>query len=325
MVISIVICTFNGERYLREQLNSILEQTIQPEEVIICDDISTDSSIDILEEFRLISPFKVEIIKNAKNLGSTDNFAQAIERCSGDIIFLADQDDVWFPHKIESMVKVFKKSPEVGMVFSDAIVTDEHLNPYPKTLWHYFEFDQHVRNLVQQGQLWTILGWNSYVTGATMAFRSNIRKNLNPFPQGWVHDEWITFVSDLVSRIEIVPEPLMYYRRHSAQQIGVKIHERSLLVKLRLAIFPDGHYRKCDFRVQRIGSVVKHIREIKGDLRNSRILPELEDRLEHWQNRLSLSTSIFKRIRIINEEFFRGRYKKYSGSNSMVVKDLFGL
>lgn len=325
MKVSVVICTYNGDKYLDDQLNSILAQTRSPDELLVCDDTSGDNTLRILNTFKSIAPFPVRIISNKRNLGSTANFAQAITKSSGDIIFLADQDDVWFPHKIESMVKVFKENPEVGMVFSDAIVTDEHLNPYPKTLWHYFEFDQHVRDLVQQGQLWTILGWNSYVTGATMAFRSNIRKNLNPFPRGWVHDEWITFVSDLVSRIEIVSEPLMYYRRHSAQQIGVKIHERSLFVKLRLAIFPDGHYRKCDFRVQRIGSVMKHIREIKGDLRNSRILPELEDRLEHWQNRLSLSTSIFKRIRIINEEFMRGRYKKYSGSNSMVVKDMCDL
>jgi len=92
--ISVALCTYNGELYLREQLESILKQTFPPDEIIICDDGSTDTTIKILEEFRRKSFIPVKVYYNKENLGVSKNFEKAISLCSGDIIFLSDQDDV---------------------------------------------------------------------------------------------------------------------------------------------------------------------------------------------------------------------------------------
>lgn len=113
---SIAMCTYNGERYLQAQLQSILDQTRHPNELIICDDASRDSTLGIIETFAITAPFKVHIQKNVKNLGYVKNFEQAISLCTQDIVFLCDQDDVWVATKISEVLSRFEADPDVGMV-----------------------------------------------------------------------------------------------------------------------------------------------------------------------------------------------------------------
>ena len=121
--LSVALATYNGERYLGEQLESILRQTRLPDELVIFDDASTDSTPAIVQEFAKAAPFPVRFQINAERLGSTRNFEAAIRACSGDIIFLCDQDDVWYPDKIARMEERFIKDPEAGAVFTDADLT----------------------------------------------------------------------------------------------------------------------------------------------------------------------------------------------------------
>src|SRR5262249_10160572 len=99
--ISIALCTYNGAKYLSSQLESYLAQTCLPDEVVVCDDCSQDETVTILNDFAIRAPFPVRILVNDQNLGSTKNFEKSISLCSGEIIFLSDQDDVWMPNKIE--------------------------------------------------------------------------------------------------------------------------------------------------------------------------------------------------------------------------------
>src|SRR5215207_2518174 len=98
--ISIALCTYNGEQYLQQQLDSFVAQSRPPDELVVCDDRSTDRTVPIVEDFAKRAPFRVELVINETNLGSTRNFEKAIGLCTGDIIFLADQDDVWLPEKL---------------------------------------------------------------------------------------------------------------------------------------------------------------------------------------------------------------------------------
>src|SRR5580698_1985958 len=100
MKLSVALCTYNGERFLPEQLASIREQSRLPDELVICDDASADQSVAIATRFAERAPFPVRIEANSRNLGSTPNFARAIELCNGDAIVLSDQDDVWLPDKL---------------------------------------------------------------------------------------------------------------------------------------------------------------------------------------------------------------------------------
>ncbi len=135
MKISVAMCTYNGARYLREQLQSIAAQAEAPHELIVVDDGSNDESINIVATFADSVPFPVDVHVNAANLGSTKSFERVISLCSGDVIALCDQDDVWRPIKLARFAAEFARAPEVGLVFSDAEVVEQDLSPSGYSLW----------------------------------------------------------------------------------------------------------------------------------------------------------------------------------------------
>ena len=143
-MISIVMATYNGEKYLKQQLDSIAAQTILPDELIIGDDCSTDKTLEILDEFKNKVSFDVKILKNEVNKGYIKNFARVILEAKGDFVFLCDQDDFWFPNKIERVIDTFAKNPKAQLIAHNAMCTDSELKPIEKTL---FDFDV-IRGLI---------------------------------------------------------------------------------------------------------------------------------------------------------------------------------
>ena len=219
--LSIALATYNGERYLGEQLESLLQQTRLPDELVVFDDASTDSTPAIVQEFAKAAPFPVRFQINAERLGSTRNFEAAIRACSGDIIFLCDQDDVWYPDKIARMEERFTEDPEAGAVFTDADVVDQDLRPFGPHLWDTVRFKQKDQARFAAHDALSVLLRRPVVTGATMAFRSSYRELILPMPEIWIHDAWISLLIGAVSHLVALPVPLIAYRQHSANQIGI--------------------------------------------------------------------------------------------------------
>ncbi|MFT6754528.1 MAG: glycosyltransferase involved in cell wall biosynthesis, partial [Candidatus Azotimanducaceae bacterium] len=124
MKISIALTTYNGAAYLQAQLNSYLVQERLPDELVVCDDVSTDETVTILEAFKKTAPFQVRVIINELNLGFTKNFEKALLNCSGDLVFLSDQDDVWYPEKILVVVKAFLLNPDKYLLIHDGDLVD---------------------------------------------------------------------------------------------------------------------------------------------------------------------------------------------------------
>ena len=149
--LSVALASYNGERYIGAQLDSIARQTRLPDELVICDDASTDSTEDIVREFARRAPFAVRFFQHERMGSSTRNFELAIAECRGDIIFLCDQDDVWYPNKVETIEAVFIDRPETGAVFTDADVVDENLQPLGSRLWTYFRFRPKEQAQVEAG------------------------------------------------------------------------------------------------------------------------------------------------------------------------------
>ncbi|MDO4630539.1 MAG: glycosyltransferase family 2 protein, partial [Planctomycetia bacterium] len=210
--VSVAICTYNSGRFLAEELESIAEQTVLPTEVVVCDDGSTDETLTILEMWRKSVPFPVKIYQNAENLGYTKNFEKAVSTCSGEIILLADHDDVWMPTRVEVVCQAFSQDAELALVTSDAqiidadgmeqgmslreFVTRMHLHDF----WHFF-FPDDVEMV-----LWT---------GCTMALRREFLPVCLPIPEGMAcHDIWFYMAMALSARIAFLPEPLLRYRLH---------------------------------------------------------------------------------------------------------------
>jgi glycosyltransferase involved in cell wall biosynthesis len=214
------MCTYNGAEFLPAQLQSIIRQSRQPDEIVICDDGSTDETQTLLQQFATNPRVRINI--NETNLGTVKNFEQAVSLCTGDVIALSDQDDVWREDKLESIEAAFARNPKAGLVFSDAEIVDEDLNATGRRMWDEVGFDAHKQKLVAHGRALDVLitGWT--VTGATMAFRSEYKKLALPIPTNiqMIHDGWIALAVASVAGVITIDEPLIKYRQHGRQQIG---------------------------------------------------------------------------------------------------------
>jgi glycosyltransferase involved in cell wall biosynthesis len=218
--VSVAMCTYNGGRYLEEQLRSIAEQTLLPYELVVCDDRSTDDTIAILQKFEAKAPFNVRIVQNAAQMGSTRNFDQAIGMAQGEFIALCDQDDRWLPHKLQRLSECLMENPFLGGVFSDAELIDGDGRRVSKTLFGRHRFTSAKQHSFVSCPTATLLK-HDVVTGATLMFRSSIRRYCSPIPTTWVHDGWLAWMLALHSRLRLISEPLIEYRIHAGQQLGV--------------------------------------------------------------------------------------------------------
>ncbi len=223
------MCTWNGERFLAAQLASITEQTRLPDELVVCDDQSTDCTVSILRDFAAKVPFPVTIIVNRQNLGYAANFAQAIGKCTGDLIALSDQDDIWYPNRLERSGQEFANHPEAIVVFSDADLIDEKNRGLRKTLWQRVRFTGQRKQDLLRGRF-VVLAKHRFVTGATVMFRAALRRYILPIPLGWIHDEWIVLVAAAHGDLRPIDQPLIRYRIHGSQQVGLrnKLKQRML-------------------------------------------------------------------------------------------------
>lgn len=220
LFLSVALATYNGEHYLPEQLDSLVSQKRLPDELVVSDDASGDRTCDIVRDFALRAPFPVRLQINTVRLGSTRNFEAAIRACSGDIIFLCDQDDVWYPGKIGQMEEGFLQNPQAGLVFTDADVVDQDLDHMGLRLWKSARFDAQAQATIVHDPYRVLLRY-PVVTGATMAFRSVFRNLVLPVPEIWVHDAWIALLIGAKSSLLPLPSALIGYRQHGANQIGI--------------------------------------------------------------------------------------------------------
>jgi glycosyltransferase involved in cell wall biosynthesis len=208
---------------LAKQLQSLSNQTLRPTELIVCDDNSGDETVSMLQMFRQQAPFPVHILVNERNLGSTRNFDQALELATGEFLALCDQDDLWFPEKLAVLSRVLEEDVTVGGVFSDALLIDDHGSPVQarRTLWELHGFNRHKQNRFVDSDPIDLLLQHDVVTGATLMVRASLRSVWHPIPVSWVHDGWITWMLAVESRLALVAEPLIGYRIHPQQQLGI--------------------------------------------------------------------------------------------------------
>ncbi|WP_281337302.1 glycosyltransferase family 2 protein [Flavobacterium eburneipallidum] len=227
MKISVALCTYNGSKYLTKQIESILNQEgTTPDEIIICDDKSTDETLKIITKYKDFYPDIFKIFINDVNLGSTKNFEKAISLCSGDYIFLSDQDDIWKKNKIQKTVAIFNQNPNAEGVFSNADLIDQNNDPIESlTIWESVFFLE--KELPKPIDYFNILSKNGNIaTGATMCIKSSIKEFIFPFDGCILHDERIANILALRKSLFYSTENLISYRIHDKQQIGMKNIDR---------------------------------------------------------------------------------------------------
>ena len=199
-MISVCIATYNGERYIRQQIESIVCQLNVDDEIIVSDDGSTDGTIDIVKG---IGDKRIKIIEGPGRKSPILNFECALKASKGDFIFLSDQDDVWKPDKVEICMKWLKT---YHCVVSDAEVTDNRLKPLYPSLYAIMQ--------VRQGRIYNTIWKNGY-TGCCMAFRRDVVEASLPFPKDIpMHDIWIGNVAAYKYNVIFIPDRLIHFRRH---------------------------------------------------------------------------------------------------------------
>ena len=213
--VSVAMATYNGERYLAEQLDSILCQTVRNIEVVVCDDCSTDGTWDILQDYAARDS-RVIAFRNEHNIGSKKTFDQAVSRCRGELICLSDQDDVWFPDHIEMLMEHLTDG--VQIVCGRPLFVDEKLNTLPKE-YDYFRM-RHIPQSDMDAARHILLCMNTY-QGASMLVRRSFFKYANPIPeQVLYHDAWYAALACFTGGITYVDKHDLYYRRLSTSLTG---------------------------------------------------------------------------------------------------------
>lgn len=219
MGVSVAICTYNGESFISEQMESILFQSIPVDEIIICDDISTDSTMLILEKFQMRFPDVVKIHRNKVKLGVIKNFEKAINLCNNELILLSDQDDIWYKEKTKTIIEFFNQNPFIKAVFHNLdLQRKEEILPY--TNWESIHFSpDHVEQL---SLLHRLVLTGNFVTGASLAFKKPAKAIEFGIARNLYHDYQLALFFAEKNQLGLINKSLGIYRLHANQQVGIK-------------------------------------------------------------------------------------------------------
>jgi glycosyltransferase involved in cell wall biosynthesis len=312
---SIVLATFNGEKYLPAQLQSLVAQTLPPAEIIISDDGSNDRTLEIAEAFAKSSLIKTTVFQNARRLGYSDNFLQAAKRASEDYISFCDQDDIWHPNKIERSLVELKRSGAYLCVHSVRLIstegrslgfanrgapTDKVFDPLTLPPWALFwgftqTFDKRLLSFIA-----TDLRGNDYNVAASPL----------------AHDQWISFLASSLGKVVTIAEPLVDYRQHPSNQFGHKRTPALEIAKGILTETPDRLARLRDISADRAELLMRVA--IEND--NIVVATAALRANEYWERlaalydlrvRLYESDAFKYRIRLMRDLIGFGAYETY--------------
>lgn len=318
MKISIAMATYNGAQYIQAQLLSFIDQTRQPDELVISDDCSTDDTASIVREFSKTAPFKVEFYRNERNLGYCGNFNAALMRATGDIVFLSDQDDVWFPEKVEYIAAAAEQNPEALVVMNDAALTDGDLNEVGLTK---------IGQIISAG--FTL---DRFVMGCCCAIRRELLDYCMPIPKGFKsHDNWLVWLANGLNARVVVSDVLQYYRRHDGNQSNTianrvtKVNRTHALIHSVRWLFEGGRAEQTRTQLEQLRIFVDGIHRIKllhpewynGQLQT--LENRYRQRITTIEQRMEVRRRfLFPRIIAVGILFVKGGYRNTSGLRAML-------
>jgi glycosyltransferase involved in cell wall biosynthesis len=317
--VSIAMTTFEGSRYVDAQLESFAAQTRPPDQLVVCDDLSTDDTVDRIRAFAERVAFDVRVKRNPTRLLTTPNFAKAVSLTDGDVVFFADQDDVWHPDKIETLVAELDAHPEVGCVFSNGRVVNEAQQPIGYRLWDSLWFDEGERRKVREGRALEVFARHVVAAGTTFAFRGSFRDLILPFPDLHdCHDAWVCFLVTAVSGVRIVERDLIDYRLHGENQFGLKKFDlREQLEKARWQL----EVGAFDHNVRFFSAVRDRLCDAAAPVPDA-VHSLVAAKIAHARARDQMSGSLARRLPVIAGEVASRGYWRFGYGLKSVAQDL---
>lgn len=315
MRISVAMATRNGARFLERQLASLAAQTRPPDELVVSDDASTDTTATLVKSFALRAPFPIRLVQNSMPLGVVGNFERAIEMTDGDIVALCDQDDIWFPDKLKTLERLFVESVTRIFIFTDANLIDENDALIRSRLWSATMTDAQRKRI--EVDPWGVLLRRNVVTGATVAFRATLKAAVLPIPKriDLLHDGWLALVAAGAGGVYACPEALVNYRIHPDQHTG-----------LGKAVPPPP--QSASGRKEAFAPSINRLKSLQNRLLEKGISPadpkiaEVEAFLTHQTARGGLSANRVTRIPTVFRELAAGRYHRFANGWLSAGKDL---
>ena len=324
LTVSVVLCTHNGMKFLQAQLESILNQSYLPHEIIISDDNSSDGTVAFAKTFLASEILKrpslrqinLEYIQNTPALGVTLNFQNALQRASGDLIALSDQDDIWLSGRLEQIVSEFQADPQLVLVHSDAVLVDELDQELNCGLFEALRVSDREKTLINSGQGEQVLLRRNIVTGATTVIRKSLLYAALPFPAEFLHDEWLALVAVDFGKVKLLESQLIRYRQHGNNQVGVrKLGIRHAVGRM---VFP--RTERNQILLRRTEALSQH--PYFSQITNESVRATVAEKLLHEQVRTSYPASRIKRFPPVLKELNSGRYSKYGLGMQDVIRDL---
>jgi Glycosyl transferase family 2 len=322
--ISVALCTRNGSRYLEAQLASIFAQSRRPSQLVISDDASKDDSVELAR--RLCAedtvrhpdePIDVTILRNDPPLGVTLNFQNAVDACTGEIIVLCDQDDVWHPDRLALGVAALEAS-SADLVFANATLVDADGSPLGLTLFDALEISQSDLSAIRAGEAFGVLIRRNIATGATVLFRRSLCESAVPFPGTWLHDEWLAAIAAAIGRVGVVDDELIDYRQHGSNEVGVR---KATLARKVAKVFEARGERNAGLTA-RADSLVERLERL-GPAVHAGALDAARAKARFEAQRVRLPARRALRLRGILAARAAGSYAAYaSQGNRDVLRDL---
>jgi hypothetical protein len=303
---SVVLVTYNGAPYVEEQLASILDQSRPPDELVLRDDASSDDTVARARRLLAARSINATIVAARENGGVVANVEAALALATGELIFLADQDDAWHPTKIERMLPHFADG-RVDAVFSNGDVVDEAGRPLGYTLWDWCRFDAAEQVRFARGEALPVVLRRNVATGAALAFRSSFRDRALPLPRSCLHDEWLALLAAAGGGLALEPTCLIRYRQHGANQVGAA--RRSLRARMRDARRTDNG-RRLDDQLATTRAAIARVTKIPG---GAAALAHLEARAHHLERRRAAAAlPLAQRLGPVARELGRGGYQRFA-------------
>lgn len=322
--ISVALATYNGERFLSQQLESYLRQTRLPDELCISDDGSSDGTLSIAEQFQKSAPFPVRIGTNHQRPGVNGNFESAMLDCRGDIILFSDQDDLWLTNHVEVLVALLEKDDRILAAASNSKYVNEDLVETGIDIQSSERFSNRMRDSVTRlpKKQFEIILRHRVAAGHGMAIRSTVVPIVVPFSDLWMWDQWLFILAAAGGLVTYATMPLTLHRQHSRQSHG----NRRVNLKQWAERSTNRSDREEQAEIGRWRELVQRAAARRNQLHDPDfILRALRQKLAFVEGRVhARGTALPARTAFVLRELLTGRYHRWGRGMLTFARDLYG-